>query len=56
MALTVCAYCDASYLEQFDKCDKCGLTLDQQFIRNKYLPLKYKIKILWKWTLEVIFY
>jgi len=56
MAYTVCAYCDASYLEQYDACDKCGLTLDQQLFRNKYTPWNYKMKIFWKWALEVIFF
>lgn len=56
MALTVCAYCDASYLEQYDACDKCGLTVDQQLFRSKYTPLKYKAKIFLKWILEVIFF
>jgi endonuclease YncB( thermonuclease family) len=56
MAFTVCAYCDASYLEQWAECDKCGLTLDQQLFKSKYTPLKYKAKIFWKWCLEVIFF
>jgi len=56
MALTVCAYCDASYLEQDTSCEKCGLTVDQQLFRSKYTPFKHKMKIFWKWTLEVIFF
>jgi endonuclease YncB( thermonuclease family) len=56
MAFTVCAYCDASYLEQYDACDKCGLTLNQQLFRNKHTPFKYKAKIFMKWILEVIFF
>jgi endonuclease YncB( thermonuclease family) len=56
MAFTICAYCDASYLEQYNACDKCGLTLDQQLFKNKYTPFKHKAKIFWKWVLEVIFF
>lgn len=64
MALTVCAYCDASYLEHLDRCDKCDLSVEQQVwwmrYEGSFFPtwgiFKLKMKIFWKWFLEVIFY
>ncbi len=54
VALTICEYCQESYLESEKRCRHCKLTVEQQIFFGPFTTFRYRAKIFWGWTLNTL--